>query len=131
NVKPRIIAEQYFVNSNELGIKEELTDYKFFCFHGKPKFVQISTGRFKSELMHTFYDMSFRKMNISKSGRKSNENLQKPKNFSKMIELAEKLSYDYPHVRIDFYNINGAIYFGEYTFYPAGGFSLFKPLDWE
>jgi len=131
SVKPRIIAEKYFTNGSEEGESEELIDYKFSCFSGEPKLLQISTGRFGAGLRHNFYDMNFQRLNIIKFKGGTTTELEKPEGFEKMIQFAKQLSSIYPFVRIDFYNINGQIYFGEFTFYPGGGFSLFKPDEWE
>jgi hypothetical protein len=62
---------------------------------------------------------------------KSNVTIEKPKNYEKMVELAEKISKGIRFVRIDFYDINGKIYFGEMTFYPAAGYEEFTPDEWD
>src|SRR5690606_28327279 len=131
NVNPRIIAEKYFTNGGEGAENEELVDYKFSCFNGEPKLIQISTGRFGSGLKHNFYDMDFENLDIIKFKGTSKGEIEKPMNFEKMVFLAKELSSGFPYVRVDFYNINGQILFGEFTFYPGGGFSAFKPDEWE
>ncbi|MDO5638096.1 MAG: ATP-grasp fold amidoligase family protein [Myroides sp.] len=131
DVEPRIIAERYFTNKRSDNEIEELVDYKIFCFDGEPKIIQISTGRFNSGLKHNFYDINFQKLDIVKYKGGTEEDISKPENFELMLLLAKKLSSNLPFVRADFYNIEGRVFFGELTFYPGGGFSPFKPKEWE
>lgn len=128
NVKPRIIAEIY-LNDFNIG---ELMDYKFFCFNGKVKFLKVDFNRF-IEHHANYYDT---KLNILPFGERIyppdlNKKIDFPENINKMIELAEKLAKDIPFVRIDFYNVNEKIYFGEMTFYPAAGFGKIDPEEWN
>lgn len=128
NVKPRIIIEKYMVD--ESGY--ELKDYKFFCFNSKVKFMFIATDRSSNnETCFDFYDENFKHLPFINGHPNSKKNIKKPKNYNKMIELAEKLSINIPHVRVDFYNVNGKIYFGEMTFYHWSGFMPFKPEEWD
>lgn len=131
HVVPRIIAEKYFTNGVVNNKSEELVDYKFSCFNGEPKLLQISSGRFDGTLKHDFFDMSFRNVNISKSKKDVGGKFEEPLGFHVMKDLAQKMSEGFPFVRVDFYDINGQVYFGEFTFYPGGGFSPFEPKEWE
>ena len=127
NLKPRIIAEQYLVD--ESG--KELKDYKFFCFDGEPKVLLIVSGR-GSDQRQDFYDMQFNLLPFHRINHpNSNINWEPPKNFDKMIDLAKQLSVGFPHIRVDFYNINGKIYFGELTFFSGGGNMRFEPDEWD
>lgn len=124
NVVARIVAEKYMVD--ESGT--ELKDYKFFCFDGQVKCLKVDFGRFK-EHHANYYDTG---MNLLPFGEANlppvyNHKIEKPKNFEKMVELAEKLSKGIPFLRVDFYNIYGKIYFGELTLYPASGMGKFTP----
>lgn len=128
NVIPRIIAEQYLVD--ESGI--ELKDYKFFCFNGIVKCLKVDFGRFV-EHHANYYDAE---MNLLPFGEANfppvyDHTISKPKNYEKMVELAEKLSKSIPFLRVDFYNINGKIYFGELTLYPTSGIGQFTSKDWD
>jgi len=125
NVKPRIIAEEY-MGSN-------LNDYKIFCFNGIPKIVLVCTDRYsKAGLCEDFYDIKWNHLNIKrKTHPNASRKIEKPKKLSKMLELAEKLSRDTKFLRVDFYDIDDKIYFGELTFYPASGFSGFVPDEWD
>lgn len=126
NVKPRIIAEQYMVD--ESGT--ELKDYKFFCFNGEPKLLFVAKDR-PYATKFNYYDMDFKKLPFKQHYKNFNDYIEKPKGFEKMIELSRKLSKDIPHVRVDFYDINGKVYFGELTFYHFSGFEKFEPNEWD
>lgn len=129
NIKPRIIIEKYMEDKNDKNIK----DYKFFCFNGKPELMYISEGmeNHKTASM-SFFDMNF---NLSSCKRKDYKLLdgktKKPKNFNKMKELSKVLSKGIPHLRVDFYEINGKIYFGELTFTTCSGFVPFEDESWD
>ena len=129
NVKPQIIAEKYMID--ESGI--ELKDYKFFCFNGNPLYLFIATdrGKMNEEVKFDFYDINFNHLDLKNGHPNSKNIIKKPKGFNKMLELAKILSADMPHVRIDFYDIDGNIYFGEYTFYHHSGFMPFEPEEWD
>lgn len=157
NVPPRIFAEQYmndgtddihgdFVTegssavSNDLSKKnskvksniEELKDYKFLCFGGKVKCIFTVSERFMEDgLKVTFFDMDWNQLPFERHYPKSNVPIPKPYNFNKMIELAQTLSENIPFVRVDFYESNRRVYFGEMTFYPGGGFEEFTPEEWD
>ena len=102
----------------------ELTDYKFYCFNGNMECVMVCYDRGSGDTKFYFFDHEWNLLRINKRGREAPEDftLPKPKNFEKMIQLAERLSKDILFVRVDFYNCNGNIYFGEMTFYPQSGF---------
>lgn len=128
NIKPQIIAEEYIVD--ESGY--ELKDYKFFCFDGKVKAMFIATDRnAETETCFDFFDRDFNHLPVLNGHPNANKAIQKPLNYEKMIELAEKLSQNIPHTRIDFYNINGKIYFGEITFFHWSGFKKFEPEKYD
>ena len=126
NVKPRIIIEKYMMESNN----SELNDYKLFCFNGVPKYVLVCSDRM-SNLKETFYDINWNLAPFKRPNHDIDKSIKKPKNFNKMIELATKLSKNIPFVRVDFYEVNNKIYFGELTFFPASGMSEFSPRDWD
>lgn len=122
NVKPRIIAEKLMVD--ESGT--ELKDYKFFCFNGKVKALFIASDR-QTETKFDYFDKNFERINVRQKYSNSHREYNKPESFEKMIELAEKLSQGFKHLRVDFYDINGSIYFGELTFYHFSGWVNFEP----
>lgn len=129
NVKPRVIAEAYMEDSET----EELRDYKFFCFNGKVKLLFVATDRQKAvaETKFDFFDTNFHHLNIKNGHPNADTVPAKPKKLEKMITLAETLSRDIPHVRVDFYEVNGRIYFGELTFSHWSGMVPFEPNSWD
>lgn len=129
DVKPRIIAEKYMVD--ESGY--ELKDYKFFCFDGEPKalFIASDRGIEGEETKFNFYDMDFNLLPFTNGHPNSTKPIYKPNGFERMKELAAILSKGIPHVRVDFYYINGQIYFGELTFFHWSGMTPFVPEEWD
>lgn len=129
NIPRRIIAEKYMVD--ESGY--ELKDYKFFCFDGVAKAMFIATDRQVEgeDTKFDFYDMDFIHLPFTNGHPNAKHEIKKPESFDKMKELAEKLSQGIPEVRVDFYDIDGKVYFGEMTFYHFGGFTRFEPEEWD
>ena len=85
----------------------------------------------KDGLKCTFYDREWKRMPFELHDKSSTLEMRMPQNYGKMIELAEKLSIGVPFIRVDFYEINGKVYFGELTFYPGSGFGEFRPNEWD
>lgn len=128
NIKPKIIAEQYMVDDSGMKLK----DYKFFCFNGIAQTILVCSNRNGSFKNTNFYDINWNLQPFTREKHKnSNEQIKKPKNLDEMITVAEKLSKDIPFVRVDLYEINGKVYFGELTFYPSSGFEGFEPEEWD
>ncbi len=129
NVKPRIIAEQYM--EDESGY--ELKDYKWFCFDGEVKALFIATDRGvdREETKFDFFDSDFNHLSFTNGHPNANREIKKPLSFDEMKSLASKLSKGFPHLRVDFYDINGKIYFGELTFYHWSGMVPFEPEEWD
>lgn len=127
-VKPRIIAEEFIETPNN-----ELSDYKFFCFNGIPHFLFVGTERQKAgeEVKFDFFDSDFIHLAVKNGHENSNRPIPKPKNFDQMLNIASKLSEGIPNVRIDLYNVDGQIYFGEITLFHFGGFVPFSPDEWD
>lgn len=132
-VKPRIICEKYISDSDEPGNHgDELTDYKFMCFNGKMKCAFTGTNRFKEGgLRVTFFDREWNRMPFIRHYPAADEDIPKPVQYKKMMELAEKLSVGIPFVRVDFYETCGKVFFGELTLYPGCGFEEFSPEEWD
>lgn len=128
NIKPRIIAERYMQNKND----EDLKDYKFFCFNGKPKIILVCSERFSSNNMcETWFDENWNCLDIIEANHRINKKIKKPVNFSQMMEFSKKLSRSISFIRVDFYEIDSKIYFGELTFFPATGLEKFEPEKWN
>lgn len=127
NIKPKIIIEQYMEDKKA----KELIDFKIMCFNGIPKFSFTCSERYNDGLKVTFYNLSWEKMSFERHYPSSTKNIEKPKNYELMLELSKKLSKNIPFVRVDWYEINGKLYFGELTFYPGSGLEEFKPFSWD
>lgn len=124
NIKPRIIIDQY-LKSND---SSKLLDYKFWCINGTPIYMYCTIKG--GDIYENFYDMDFNPVNISHGFRRRIPELPKPVNFSLMKEFAAKLSNNIPFVRVDFFEVNEQLYFGEFTFYDWGGMNLLND-NWE
>ncbi len=125
NVPRKIIAEKYM--EDEYG---ELRDYKFYCFNGKIKCAQVDFDRF-SEHHRNMYDSQWHLIPMTFGYPCKNNYISKPKNLNLMLNLAETLAANIPHIRVDLYNVNGNIYFGELTFFPTSGYKSMNPNGWD
>lgn len=115
------------------GCRDEgLKDYKFMCFDGEQKCAFVCSERFTSSgLKVTFYDTDWEVMPFERHYPKSEHPVAKPATYDEMAALAEELSKDIPFARVDFYEVNGASYFGELTLYPGNGMEEFSPSEWD
>lgn len=129
NVKPRIIAEQYMEDEKTA----ELRDYKFFCFDGKVKALFIASDRMTKgeETKFDFFDEHFNHLPFENGHPNATVIPSKPVCFDEMKEIAAKLSVGFPHVRVDLYEVNSKVYFGEMTFFHWSGMTPFKPEKWD
>jgi len=129
DIKPKIICEKYLDKDEN----NDLIDYKFFCFNGEPFCLYVIVERFLSGgIKLGIFDLEFNQMPYFRSDIQGiTRKIQKPKNFDKMIQIARDLSRDFPHVRVDLYNIRGNIYFGELTFYDGSGYKGFVPDEFD
>ena len=110
----------------------ELNDYKIMCFNGRAYCSFVCTDRFSEDgLKVTIYDRSWNRLAFKRPYPSSEKEIAKPINYEKMVEIAEAISKDISFVRIDFYECNEKLYFGEITFYPGGGFEEFEPEAWD
>lgn len=128
DIPKKIIAEKYMKDSKS----KELLDYKFYCFNGKPYYCQVITDRSSHESID-FFDMNWVHQPFTGLAKCNNSDFEvkQPKTFEKMKEYAGKLSEQFSFVRVDFYEINGELYFGEMTFTPNSGFGHFNPDRWD
>lgn len=127
NVQPRIIAEQFMQN----GSDKELKDYKFYCFNGIPRYLYVSVGMDNHDTARiSFLNIDWTFADFGRTDYRPLEQLpQKPNRYDEMIEIAKKLSKGIPFLRVDLYEINGQIYFGELTFSPCAGMMPFDPPE--
>ena len=123
-----IIEENLYTKYNK-----SIVDYKFFCFNGEPKYLYLITERdTKNGPFLDIYDIDFNKLPFRRPDIKNSMKIyKKPDNFDKMLEIAKTLSNDFPHVRVDLYNFNGKIYFGEMTFYNGSGYKQYIPNNYD
>ncbi len=129
NVKPRIIAEAYMEDSKT----QELRDYKFFAFDGRVKALFIASDRSNptEETKFDFFDACFNHLPLTNGHLNATVLPEKPQNFELMKDLSAKLSEGIPHARIDFYEVDGKVYFGEITFFHWSGLTPFDPEEWD
>ena len=128
NVKPRIIAEQYMEDSTY----QELRDYKFFTFSGVPKVLYIAQGRGKGvPTVADFFDMDFNHLPFTIDHDMADVPPTKPSCFEEMKRLAAILGEGTPQLRVDFYEVDGKVYFGEMTFFHCSGMEAFHPEEWD
>ena len=105
-------------------------NFKFHMFHGKCKLVRVVFYRMNN-LSKSFFDEKWNFLSVKKLNRPQGVKIKKPKNYEIMLELAEKLAEAFDYVRLDLYNLNGKIYFGELTHYPGSGTGKFEPQSFD
>ncbi len=123
--KPRVIIEKL------LGDGTGVEDYKFLCFNGKFRILWIDKDRYINH-RRGFWNENLEYMpEVSSDYKSFDEPIPLPNNICEMIRIAEKLAEDFPHVRVDLYNIDGKIVFGEMTFYPLSGYVIYNPESFD
>lgn len=129
DIPRRIIAEEYREDSKT----GELRDYKFFCFNGEPKALFIASDRQVKgeETKFDFFDMDYKHLPFTNGHPNAKVYPEKPVCFEEMKHLAGVLSEGLPHVRVDFYEVDGKVYFGEMTYSHWGGMTPFDPEEWD
>lgn len=130
NIEHKILAEELITDPDN----KDLIDYKFYCFNGKPIYCQVIKDRNTDQTLD-FYDREWKLMEFTGLATgpepKRGTYTEKPINYEKMLEIAETLARDTYFVRIDLYNVQGKIYFGEFTLYPKSGLGKFYPDEWN
>ncbi len=127
NVVPRIFAEQFVSDS----ANDVLPVYKFFCFSGKPVLLQaIQNDKTKDECID-YYDISWNKLDIKQNFPNCKYEMKRPNTLDEMVRLASLLSGNIPFVRVDFFEVDGHVYFSEFTFFSDSGFERFHPDEWD
>ena len=123
-----IIVEQLLVNREhpEAGVN----DYKFFCYNGEPKYVVVDTDRFIGH-KRNFYDTDWNNLHVTSDCPACSQEIDRPPELEEMLRVASRLSEGFPYVRVDLYDVDGKVYFGEMTFYPWSGYVLFEPDEWD
>ena len=126
-VKPCIFAEQYMEDS----LSKNLVVYKFFTFSGEPKIIQVIQNDKLPEESIDYFDCDWNLLNLKQNFPNSPAPLPRPETLNEMIDLAIRLSHSLPFLRIDLYEINGKVYFSEFTFYTDAGMAVFEPDSWD
>lgn len=128
NIKPRIICEQYLEDksNNFSGIN----DYKFICFSGNVKYLWVDVDRYTNH-KRNFYDINWKYHDVISDCLTCGDIIPKPEGLNEMVEIANKLSSEFPHVRVDLYWINNKVYFGELTFYLLSGYEKLYPDEFD
>ncbi|MBY7661998.1 hypothetical protein JFJ08_14990 [Vibrio atlanticus] len=123
-IERKILVETYLKSESKTP-----NDYKFHCFNDGTIYIQVDSNRYEGH-SRAFFDLEWRPVDIKiKSSIKKAESISKPDNFDLMLELARKLSEDFDYIRVDLYNINGKIYFGELTQTHGGGIEAFSSVE--
>lgn len=123
-IPPMVFAEEYLGNS--------IIDYKFYCFNGEPKFLYCGQGLTSNHTLRIdFYDLDWKRMPFYRADYHRLGNIDKPEHLDKMIEISRKLSKNIPFVRIDLFEVNGKVYFSEFTLCPASGLMPFVPNEYD
>ncbi len=127
NVRRKIFAEEFLSSDSTTGIN----DYKVFVFNGKPRIIQVDFDRFLDH-KRNIYDTNWNYVECELEYPTHPEiSIDKPHNLTKMLEMASELAADIPFARVDFYEVDKHLYFGEITLYPGSGFEVFKPYEWN
>lgn len=125
-IPPCIIAEKYMRFSDK---KTEIPDYKFLCFNGEPKYCWVDINR-HSDHRRNIYDMEWRLQDFRFNDYSNSDSaIEKPQNFDEMIRIVKILSEGFSHVRVDLYDIDEKVYFGEMTFIAEAGYCNFHPYQ--
>lgn len=127
NIPRKILAEKFMVDESGTDLK----DYKIFNFDGEPEIIEVDYDRFVNHCRNVYdKEWNYIEMEIEYPSKRSRQ-IARPEHFEQMLELARKLSKGIPHVRTDFYSIEGKLYFGEMTFFHGSGHEHFRPEDWD
>lgn len=126
--KSQIIVEELLINPS--NPKAGIEDFKILCFHGEPQYIIVDKDRYIDH-KRNFYTTDWKRLDVTTDHDQFEEEYSKPANFNKMLDIARKLSSEFPFVRVDLYNIEGKIYFGELTFYPWSGYVQFTPDSFD
>lgn len=126
NITPKIMITELLKEPNRNDIK----DYKIYCFNGKPEYIEVVANRFTNHQCSLF-DVNWKKIDTRWTYDFCDPEPKKPENLAEMLEIAEKLSKEFYFVRVDLYYVNGKIYFGELTFTPASGLEAFEKEEYD
>ena len=123
DIPRKIIVEQF--------LEDDIIDYKFMCFNGRVENCFICLNRNTTGLNINFYDRDWKLLPFERHYPNSKKKISKPALYEKMIEISEILAKDFDFVRVDLYEVNNKIFFGELTFCPGSGLEEFTPEEWD
>lgn len=123
-IVPKIIVEK-LITDKDGNIPN---DIKIHCFYGEPKFIQIANP---NHTTNDIFDLKWNKIDVIYKNEPSNNPMQKPENLEHILEVAKELSKEFDYVRVDLYNLDCEIYFGELTFTPNAGFAKILPREFD
>lgn len=126
DIKPKIIIEKLIKSKDG----KSLNDYKVLCFNGEPRSIMVISDRNTDTMKADFFDTDWNHKNIIFYSLQ-NSPLPRPKELDEILEYSKILSKGFPHMRVDFYIVDGNVIFGECTFFPAGGKVAFEPVDYD
>lgn len=130
SIKKRLFAEKLLIQD---GLENDIRDYKWFCFNGEPKYCQVIQDRNTHETIDFFdanwHHQEFIGLNLHASN--AVLEIKRPEKIETMLSISRILSKDIPFARIDLYEIESKVYFGEITLYPMSGFGGFNPTKWD
>lgn len=121
-----IVVEELLVNND--NPTAGINDYKIFCYNGHAKYIIVDVDRYTAH-RRNFYDRLWNNLHITSDCQASEHEIAKPENLDELLNVAEKLSEDFPYVRVDLYSVEGRVFFGELTFYPWSGYVQYTPDD--
>jgi hypothetical protein len=133
-IEPQILVEPLLGDA-----QGSLIDYKFFVFGGRAEFIQVDTNRVTDQQIF-FYDRNWRRQPFWVWRRQpfwldnyplETREIERPRHFTEMLEVAEKLGSEFNFVRVDLYDLDSGPKFGELTFAPASGFERFHPVKYD
>jgi hypothetical protein len=130
----RVTVERLLVDPSPRGLR----DYKVFCFGGTPRFVQVDIGRDPNRdtphdpnQVRAFFDTDWNRLPCTIRYPAADFEVEQPKHCERMLDAAQKLAQGFTFVRVDFFNVDGEITFGEMTFFPGNGFQTFIPPEYD
>lgn len=127
DIKPRILAEEYMEDAGN----KNLPVFKIFCFEGNPTVIQVIQNDKTTEESIDYFNTEWELLDLRQNFPNSVNHMQKPHKLDEMLALASKLSKGHHFLRIDLYEINGSVFFSEFTFFTDAGFEPYHPEHWD
>jgi hypothetical protein len=129
NVPPKILVEKYMEDEKNIG--KSLDVYKILTFGGVPRIIQVIQNDKTAQEVIDYFDCDWKLLDLKQNYPNSTQPLKRPRNLEHMLDLSARMSQGFPFLRVDFYEINGKLYFSEFTFYSDSGTAAFSPPAWD